>query len=76
MARKLEEIESEVMSLDPPVRATLAKRLLESLDDLTEDEIEELWSEEAEARFRDFKAGKTAAIPGDEVFARARARKS
>jgi putative addiction module component (TIGR02574 family) len=75
VARKLEEIESEVMSLDPLVRATLAKRLLESLDDLTEDEIEELWSEEAEARYRDFKAGKTAAISGDGVFARARARK-
>jgi hypothetical protein len=39
-----------------------------------EEECEGLWAEEAEARYRDFKAGKTTAVDGDEVFARARAR--
>jgi len=75
MARKLDRIESEVLGLDPEARARLATRLLESLENLSDEECEQLWAEEAEARYRDFKAGKAAAIDGDEVFARARARK-
>jgi putative addiction module component (TIGR02574 family) len=76
MARTLDEIESEVLTLTPPVRAALAKRLIASLDDLSEAEIERLWLEEAESRYDDFKAGRTSAVSGDDVFARARARKS
>ena len=75
MSRTIEEIESELLQLDRRLRAALAKTLLDSLEDLTEAECEELWIEEAEARYADFQAGKTSAIPGDEVFARARARK-
>jgi len=74
MARKLEEIESELLQLDRHTRAALAKSLLESLEDLSEEECEELWIQEAEARYADFQAGKTSAIDGDEVFARMRAR--
>jgi len=74
MARTIEDIESELLQLDRHVRAALAKSLLESLEELTEEECEELWIEEAEARYADFQAGKTSAIDGDEVFARARAR--
>jgi hypothetical protein len=50
MARKLEELESELMQLDRHARAALAKRLLESLEDVSEAEYEQLWIEEAEAR--------------------------
>lgn len=74
MARKLEEIESELLQLDRQTRATLAQRLLESLDDVSEEEYDQLWAEEAEARYADFKAGRTTAIDGDEVFARLRSR--
>jgi len=44
--------------------------------ELSEAEYEQLWAEEAEARYADFLARKTAAIDGDEVFARARRRGS
>jgi putative addiction module component (TIGR02574 family) len=74
MPRNIEEIESEVLQLDRHTRASLAKTLLDSLEKLTEAEYEELWIEEGEARYADFQAGKTGAIDGDEVFARARAR--
>jgi putative addiction module component (TIGR02574 family) len=74
MTRKLEEIESEVLLLDRHSRANLAKSLLESLDDLSEEEYDQLWAEEAEARYADFEAGRTGAIDGDEVFRRARTR--
>lgn len=75
MSRKIEEIESELLQLDRHVRAALAKSLLDSLETLTEEEYDQLWIEEAEARYADFEAGKTTAVDGDEVFARARARK-
>lgn len=74
MGRTLEEIESEVLSLDRHTRANLAKALLESLDDLSADEHDRLWTEEAEARYADFETGRTGAIDGDEVFRRARTR--
>lgn len=74
MARKIQEIESELLQLDRHDRAAPAMSLLDSLEDLTEAECEELWIQEAEARYADFQAGKTSAIDGDEVFARARER--
>ncbi len=74
MTKKIEDIESELLRLDRHARAALAKTLLDSLETLTEAEYEELWVEEGEARYADFQAGKTSAIDGDEVFARARAR--
>lgn len=75
MTRKLEDIESEALQLDRHARAALAKTLLGSLENLPESEYEELWVEEGEARYADFLAGKSVAIDGDEVFARARSRK-
>ena len=74
MSRTIQEIESEVLQLDAHDRATLAKSLLVSLEALTEAEYEKLWIEEGEARYAGFRAGKTSAVNGDEVFARARAR--
>jgi len=73
MTRKIEEIESEALQLDRHGRASLAKSLLDSLETLTDQEYDELWIEEAEARYADFEAGKTSAIDGDEAFARLRA---
>ena len=69
--KDLHEIEAELLQLDPRVRASLAKTLLGSLAGLSDDEYQSLWAEEAEARYADFLAGRTTAIDGDEVFARA-----
>ena len=75
MGRKLKEIASEALELDARSRATLAKRLLDSLEGLSEEENERLWAEEAERRYADFESGKTKAVAGAAVLARARARK-
>jgi putative addiction module component (TIGR02574 family) len=74
MARRIEEIESELLQLDRHARAALAKALLDSLENLTDAEYDELWINEGEARYADFLAGKTTAVDGDDVMARARAR--
>ena len=63
-ARKLEEIAAEAMQLGSEAHAALAKRLLDSLEDISPEEHERLWVEEAA------KSGSARAIPSEEVFAK------
>lgn len=74
MSRKPEDIIADALRLPIKERAELASRLLDSLDELSEQENDQLWAEEAERRYAEFKAGKIEAVPADEVFARLRAR--
>jgi putative addiction module component (TIGR02574 family) len=68
------DLESEVLKLDPKERARIAQRLLESLEALSENEIESLWYQEAERRDRELDEDPSRAIPADEVMREARAR--
>ena len=45
-----EKLEAEALKLNPKERARLAGKLLESLEQLTEDESANLWAEEAQRR--------------------------
>ena len=45
-----EELEVEALKLAPQERARLAEKLLESLENLSEDENAKLWAEEAKRR--------------------------
>lgn len=74
MQRSLEEVASEVLEMSVESRAALAKRLLDSLDELTPEENERLWVQEAARRYQQLKAGSARAVPSDEVFARLDAR--
>lgn len=67
-AMKLTELESEVLKLDPPSRARLAEVLLRSLDELSEEEIEASWLDEAERRERAWGAGEVEGIPAEQVM--------
>ena len=69
----LKEIEAEIKKLDLKDRATLAKWIVESLDDLSEAEIKVLWAEEAERRLDEMERGQVPEIPAKEVLRRARA---
>ncbi len=69
----LEELEAEIKKLPLKERGILAKRLLESLDNLSESEIEALWVEEAERRADELEQGQVTAIPVEESLRRARA---
>ena len=46
----IKEIEAAVLKLVPKDRARLAGKLLESLEDLSEEENETIWIQEAERR--------------------------
>jgi putative addiction module component (TIGR02574 family) len=74
MERKLEEIASEALALSIESRAALAKRLLDSLDDLAPEECERMWVEESALRYEQLKAGLAKSLPSEEVFARLDAR--
>ena len=74
MTKRLKEIAAEALELPLSARAKLATQLLESLDDLSEQESDKLWADEAERRYAEYKAGRIKAVPAEQVFARIRAR--
>jgi DNA-binding SARP family transcriptional activator len=74
MNRDLEEITSAALGMNVESRAALAKRLIDSLDELEPDEYERLWVEEAARRYEQLKAGTARSIPSEEVFAKLAAR--
>ena len=69
----IDELKRQALQLDPSSRAVLARDLLESLDDLTEAEIEHLWLEEAERRHQEIVSGAVDTVSMEEALSRARA---
>ena len=69
-----DELKREALKLDASARASLARDLLESLDDLSEAEVEQLWLEEAVRRSIEIDDGLVETIPADQVIAEVRAR--
>jgi putative addiction module component (TIGR02574 family) len=63
-----EELEIEALKLTPQERARLAEKLLESLENLSEDENAKLWAEEAERRNQAWDANPSIGRPADDVF--------
>jgi hypothetical protein len=70
----VQRIEKQLMKLDANSRAKLASRLLSSLDELSEEENERLWAQEALSRHEDLIRGKAKSRPADVVLKSARAR--
>lgn len=64
----LENVVQQALRLELPDRAKLAEKLLESLDGLSEAEIEQLWLDEAERWLEDYQARRSEGIPAEEVF--------
>ena len=71
METKFNEVSTAALQLSIEERAELAGRLLLSLDEPSESEVERLWLEEAERRLKEFREGEVRSVPADEVFTRA-----
>lgn len=67
----LSEVLKYALSLEIRDRATLAERLLSSLEELTEEEAERLWAEEAQRRFEEYRAGRAKAVEAAVVHEKA-----
>jgi hypothetical protein len=70
----INELEAEALKLDPKARARLARKLLTSLEDLSEEESARLWAEEAQRRDAEMDANPDSGIPATDVFREARAK--
>lgn len=69
-----DELEVEALKLAPRDRARLAERLLQSLEDLSDEENARLWAEEAQRRDQAWEATPGIGRPAADVFREARAR--
>ena len=72
MSITVEALEAEVLKLAPSERSRLLERLIISLD--ADAEVEETWAREADRREAELDSGTVAAIPGDQMMERLRAR--
>jgi putative addiction module component (TIGR02574 family) len=70
----IEDLEATVLQLDPKDRARLATKLLHSLEEFSEQELTQVWSEEAQRRNAELDADPDAEIPAEQVFREARSR--
>ena len=75
MIRSSAKVVNDALSLPPKSRAKLAEKLLESLDDPRQREIDRLWAEEVEDRIDAYESGSLKAVPGKEVFRHLKPRK-
>jgi len=68
-----EQVEDEALKLKPEARAELAEKLLKSLEDLSDADIDRLWAEEAARRDADLDSGTASMRDAEDVFRDARA---
>lgn len=67
------QIENEALSLPVEERASLAHRLLLSLEDIAEPEFDRLWGEESALRAAEADTGRVQTVSAEEVARKARA---
>jgi putative addiction module component (TIGR02574 family) len=67
MAISVDELTEAVLALPASTRASLAERIVESLDPLADEEIRGLWATEAIRRRDEVRDGRVQSIAEDEV---------
>ena len=72
MPSKIEKLEAEALSLPGPDRARLVTRLVASLDEEADTDLELAWVEEAERRYQEVLRDPEVAEPAASAFKRAR----
>lgn len=74
MASNFKKLEKEVRALSFREKAVLTRMLIEDLDPTVDENVEELWIEEAQRRYEAYRAGNLKAVLGEEAIRRARKR--
>jgi len=74
MARKVEEIETEIRALSDDERIHLLRDLVADLDGVPDPDVEKAWLEEAQRRFTELQQGVVKPVSAKEVFSGARDR--
>jgi putative addiction module component (TIGR02574 family) len=71
VSKKLEEAIAILNELSLDERGQLATKILLSLEEPSEEEVEKLWIAAAERRLQEYREGKVRGIPAEEVFQQA-----
>lgn len=72
MITDYKKIQHSALELDEKHRAELAKKLIDSLDQQIDEDVEEAWLDELKRRKAEIKSGKVTPISGQEVHKAAR----
>ena len=72
MSTDYKEIQHSALELDENQRADLAKKLIDSLDQQFDDDIEQAWMDEVKRRKAEIQSGTVSLISGQEVHKAAR----
>jgi putative addiction module component (TIGR02574 family) len=74
MSTTVAEIEAKIRLLSREARTELLRALIADLDGPSDPDVERLWLEEAQRRYREIGDGRVQAVPGEQVFAKLRSR--
>jgi putative addiction module component (TIGR02574 family) len=74
MSAQFDDIEKQARSLPLKEKAALARVLIEDLDTSVDEDVEQLWIQEAQRRYAAYLKGDIEALPGEDVMRRARER--
>jgi hypothetical protein len=74
MSPVFDELEKQARLLTPQEKATLARILIEELDNSSDTEVEQIWIAEAQRRYQAYLKSEIESLAGDEVMSRARSR--
>jgi hypothetical protein len=72
MATEFEKLKGDLLTLPVESRASLAHALIESLDDVVDEDAESLWMDEIRRRDTEIRAGTAKLKPLDQVLREAR----
>ncbi|MCI0628522.1 MAG: addiction module protein [Acidobacteria bacterium] len=68
MSKRGAQVLEEALSLPPTERVELVELLLSSLDSPSQQQIDQLWAQEAEDRLDAFERGEIQAVSAQDVF--------
>jgi putative addiction module component (TIGR02574 family) len=68
----LRVLEKEALELPPRSRVRLAERIIESIDEYADADLEAAWGDEIERRVREIESGAEVGIPAAQVMKDAR----
>jgi putative addiction module component (TIGR02574 family) len=71
---ELERLEADLLALPLNSRASLARALIESLEETEDENADALWVNEIRRRDEDLRSGRATARPVDEILREARER--
>ncbi len=72
MSTIVDNVLAQALQMPPKERATIAERLLASLDTVADEEVEKAWQQEVQRRLAEIDNGEVVCLPWEQVLQRLR----